>query len=57
MEKTCEIIGTDVNLTARKLAEGLNIGENTVWRTLTEDMGKKPLYKLRQKSDGTFEKN
>lgn len=57
MEKTCEIIGTDVNLTARKLAEGLNIGENTVWRILTEDMGKKPLYKLRQKSDGTFEKN
>ena len=41
MEKVREIIGIDANFTTRILAEELNASKNTIWRILTEDLGKR----------------
>ena len=41
VEKFREIIGIDANFTTRMLAEELNTGKNTIWRILTEDLGKR----------------
>ena len=40
VEKVREIIGIDANFTTRMLAEELNTSKNTIWRNLTEDLGK-----------------
>ena len=41
VEKVREIIGNDANFTTRMLAEELNTSKNTIWRILTEDLGKR----------------
>ena len=41
VEKVREIIGIDANFTMRMLAEELNTSKNTIWRILTEDLGKR----------------
>ena len=41
VEKVREIIGIDANFTTRMLAEELNTSKNTIWRILTEDLGKR----------------
>ena len=41
MGKVREIIGIDANFTTRMLAEELNTSKNTIWRIITEDLGKR----------------
>ena len=41
VEKVREIIGIDANFTTRMLDEELNTSKNTIWRILTEDLGKR----------------
>ena len=41
VEKVREIIGIDGNFTTRMLGEELNTSKNTIWRILTEDLGKR----------------
>ena len=41
VEKVREIIGIDANFTTRMFAEELNTSKNTIWRILTEELGKK----------------
>ena len=41
VEKVGEIIGIDANFTTKMLAEELNTSKNTIWRILTEDLGKR----------------
>ena len=41
MKKVREIIGIDANFTTRMLAEESNTSKNTIWRILTEDLGKR----------------
>ena len=41
VEKVREIIGIDANFTTRMLTEELNTSENTIWRILTGDLGKR----------------
>ena len=41
VEKVREIIGIGANFTTRMLAEKLNTSKNTIWRILTEDLGKR----------------
>ena len=41
VEKVREIIAIDANFTTRMLAEELNTSNNTIWRILSEDLGKK----------------
>ena len=41
VEKVREIIGIDANVTTRMLAEESNTSKNTIWRILTEDLGKR----------------
>lgn len=40
VEKVREIIDIDANFTRRMLAVGLNTSKNTIWRILSEDLGK-----------------
>ena len=40
VEKVREIIGIDANFTTRMVAEELNTSKNTIWRILTENLGK-----------------
>ena len=44
VEKVREIIGIDANFTTRMSAEELNTSKNTIWRILTEDLGKRKVY-------------
>ena len=41
VEKFREIIDIDAKFTTRMLAEELNMSKNTIWRILTEDLGKR----------------
>ncbi|CAD6997074.1 unnamed protein product [Ceratitis capitata] len=41
VEKVREIIGIDANFATKMLAEELNTRKNTIWRILTEDLGKR----------------
>ena len=41
VEKVREIIGIDANFTTRMLAEELNTSKNTIWRMLTENLGRR----------------
>ncbi|CAD6999217.1 unnamed protein product [Ceratitis capitata] len=41
VEKVREIFGIDANFTTRMLTEELNTSKNTIWRILTEDLGKR----------------
>ena len=41
VEKVRKIIGIDANFTTRMQAEELNTSKNTIWRILTEDLGKR----------------
>ncbi|XP_065650402.1 protein GVQW3-like [Hydra vulgaris] len=41
VEKVREIIGIDANFTTRMLAKEINTSKNTIWRILSQDLGKR----------------